>query len=91
MDNIQKQLYFANKSILSLIRHFPYTLFNKSYIDIIEKHNGEILPMLTFCPLNASSFYYFKEELMDKYTDESGMFLKKGITQEFSYEKSNEK
>ena len=35
MDNIQKHLYYANLTIFSLIRHFPfYTLFNRSYIDV---------------------------------------------------------
>ena len=92
MDNIQKQFYYANLTIFSRIRHFPfYTLFNRSYIDVIEKHDGEFLPMLSFCPIDISYYSFFRDEIMENYADESGMFLKEGITQEILYEKANEK
>lgn len=92
MDNIQKQLYNANLSIFYRIRDFPlYTLFNKSYIENIEKHSGESLPLSTLCKMDLEPFESFKQEITDNYFDESGIYFKEGITKEIFYEKANQK
>ena len=92
MDNIQKQLYNANLSIFYYLREFPlYTLLNKSIIDVFENYNGEIIPLLTLCPIEKEPFESFREIIITNYVDESGIFFKKGLTKEILYEKANEK
>jgi len=91
-DNLQKQLYYSNYSIVYRIRDFPlYTLFNKSYIKNLEKYDGEGTPLSSFCKINFEPFEAFKAETLKNDIDESRMFFKKGITKEVFYEKANKK
>ena len=92
MDNLPRQLKNANMSVYYKIRDFPiYSLVDKKYGTKFETHSGEGIPLLNFCKISIKPFMDFREEVQQNYIDESNIFFKKGITQNYLYEKANEK
>ncbi len=92
MDNLPQQLKNANMNVFYLIRDFPlYGLIDKKLGTQIVKHKGERTPLLNLCNTNLKPFSDFGNEISKNYVDESNIYFKEGINQDYLYEKANEK
>ena len=92
MDNLAKQLKNGGLDVFYKVKYFPVgILVDKKLGKKFELYSGELIPLTTFCDLNASIFEKFAGQIQNDFIDKTTLNFKEGLNVDNLYETAYKK